>query len=131
MDLQRFIIEMKGVEWGFLYNKYRNETYNIKQLSEDIKDLMIDDDVTAKKGIYEYLLSNKSELKHLNIRKFSEKISRQAYESQSGVCPSCKNSFDKNEMEADHITPWHEGGKTELSNCQMLCKECNRRKGGR
>ena len=34
-------------------------------------------------------------------------------------------------MEADHITPWHEGGKTNEDNCQMLCKECNRRKSGK
>jgi len=31
-------------------------------------------------------------------------------------------------MEADHITPWAEGGKTDKDNGQMLCKECNRRK---
>ena len=31
-------------------------------------------------------------------------------------------------MEADHITPWSEGGKTEIENGQMLCRECNRKK---
>ncbi len=31
-------------------------------------------------------------------------------------------------MEADHITPWVEGGRTVAENCQMLCRDCNRRK---
>ena len=39
--------------------------------------------------------------------------------------------FDISEMEADHIKPWHEGGKTNPENCQMLCKEDNRRKSGK
>jgi len=34
-------------------------------------------------------------------------------------------------MEADHITPWHDSGKTELDNLQMISKEANRRKGGK
>jgi len=34
-------------------------------------------------------------------------------------------------MEADHITPWSKGGKTDTDNCQMLCAEDNRAKGNR
>ena len=34
-------------------------------------------------------------------------------------------------MEGDHITPWREKGRTVIENCQMLCRECNRRKGGK
>jgi len=90
---------------------------------------MQDEDVTKKKGIYEYLFDGKE--KHLNIRAFSDNMKREAYERQSGICALCKESFDINEMEADHITPWHEGGKTTSENCQMLCRECNRRKSGR
>jgi 5-methylcytosine-specific restriction endonuclease McrA len=41
-----------------------------------------------------------------------------------------KKVFDITEMEADHIKPWHEGGRTEAANCQMLCKADNRAKGG-
>ena len=40
----------------------------------------------------------------------------------------CKEHFEIEQMEADHITPWSQGGKTNDENCQMLCKECNRRK---
>ena len=90
---------------------------------------MMDDDVTNKKGIYEYVLSGKE--KHLNIRAFTDNQKREAYECQNGKCPICKEDFKIEEMEADHITPWHAGGKTIAANCQMLCKEDNRRKSGK
>ncbi len=67
---------------------------------------------------------------HLNIRAFSQNQKREAYERQRGICPVCSKHFELEEMEADHITPWHRGGRTEASNCQMLCREDNRRKGG-
>lgn len=123
--------EMKGIDWGFLYNKYKDENYNSQILSEEVKKLMMDDEITKKNGIYPYLLSHKKEKKHLNIRQFTPQISRAAFERQNGVCPSCRDTFEIDKMEADHITPWHEGGKTNAENCQMLCKECNRRKGGK
>ena len=69
--------------------------------------------------------------KHLNIRAFSKNQKREAYERQKGICPVCKEPFEIDEMEADHITPWHDGGKTSAENCQMLCKEDNRRKSGK
>jgi 5-methylcytosine-specific restriction endonuclease McrA len=90
---------------------------------------MEDEDVTNKKGIYPYVLTRKE--KHLNIRGFPPQQRREAYERQKGICPICKGSFEIDEMEADHITPWHEGGKTSPDNCQMLCKEDNRRKSGK
>ena len=90
---------------------------------------MIDDDVSKKSGIYEYLLDGKE--KHLSIRAFTDKMKREAYEKQGGICAECGDYFELKEMEADHITPWHDGGKTIADNCQMLCRECNRRKGGK
>ena len=87
---------------------------------------MADEDVTSKKGIYHYLLSENE--RYLSIRSFSNRDKRTAYEKQKGTCPSCGKHFDIEEMEADHITPWSKGGKTIAENCQMLCRECNRRK---
>jgi len=75
-----------------------------------------------------YLLTGKE--KYLNIKEFSQNQKREAYERQNGKCPNCNNIFEIDEMEGNHITPWHEGGKTIAENCQMLCKECNRRKSG-
>lgn len=120
--------EMKGIDWGILYNKYKDNSYNSDKMEEQIKELMMDDDVTKKSGIYTYLLSG--EQKHLSIRAFTDNQKREAYERQKGICPNCGNHFEITEMEADHITPWHDGGKTISENCQMLCRECNRRKSG-
>jgi 5-methylcytosine-specific restriction endonuclease McrA len=89
---------------------------------------MADEDVTRKKGVYSYVLDGQE--KHLNIRQFSPNQRREAYERQGGKCPICGNGFELGEMEADHITPWHDGGRTEPANCQMLCRDDNRRKGG-
>ena len=124
--------EMQGLEWGILYNGYGNDALDPKALEERISYLMQDDDITKRSGIYEYLLSG--EEKHLNIRAFTDTMKRKVYEKQKGICPHCKAEkrekihWELEEMEADHITPWCEGGKTEISNCQLLCCEHNRRK---
>ena len=122
--------EMKGIAWGELYNVFKDHDLDPKKLEAEISRLMGDDeDVMNKKGIYSYVLDGKE--RHLNIRAFSNKQKREAYERQKGICPVCKEHFEIDEMEADHITPWHEGGKTSAKNCQMLCREDNRRKSGK
>jgi hypothetical protein len=124
--------EMKGIAWGGLYDSFRDKLIDTKNLEHEICDLMMDDDVTNKKGIYSYVLTRGE--KYLNIRTFTDSQKRAAYERQKGICLGqyCGGKhFDFAEMEADHITPWHLGGKTSIENCQMLCKECNRRKSGK
>jgi hypothetical protein len=120
--------EMKGIAWGELFNAFKEQELDSKKLEAEISKLMEDEDVTNKKGIYSYVLNGKE--KHLNIRTFSNSQKREAYERQKGICPVCKKHFEIDEMEGDHITPWHEGGKTAAENCQMLCKDDNRRKSG-
>lgn len=119
---------MKGIAWGRLYNQYHEQVLNADELEVEIKRLLLDDDVTNKKGIYSYLLTRNE--KHLSIRAFSDQMKLAAYERQGGVCPVCKEAFLLDYMEADHIAPWHSGGKTVAENCQMLCRPCNRRKSG-
>ena len=121
--------EMKGINWGFLYNQFQTQSFDHKKLEEEVSELMQDEDVTNKRGIYEYVLTRNE--KFLNIRAFSDNQKREAYERQSGNCIKCGQHFEIHEMEADHITPWHEGGKTSAENCQMLCKFDNRSKSGR
>ncbi len=121
--------EMKGIEWGILYNDFKDQKYDPKILEQEVSKLMEDDDVGNKKGIYIFVLTRKE--KFLNIRAFSPNQKREAYERQKGICPVCKEHFEIEQMEGDHITPWHEGGKTSAENCQMLCKEDNRRKSGK
>ena len=129
LTFQNYRREMKGIQWGYLFNKYKDTKLDCVKLEEDIVKLMLDDDVTSKKGIYWYILTGKE--KYLNIRAFSLNEKREAYERQKGICPVCGKHFEINEMEADHITPWHKGGKTNVSNCQMLCIEDNRLKSGK
>ena len=121
--------EMKGVVWGSLYNAYKDARLDPKALESEVARLMADDDVTNKRGIYRYVLSG--EEKHLNIRAFTDSQKRAAYERQQGICPQCGKHYEYDQMEGDHITPWHEGGKTDVTNLQMLCKGCNRRKSGK
>jgi len=118
--------EMKGLDWGSLYDKFKGAMFDTAKLEQEIQSLMIDDDVTNKKGVYQYVLTRNE--KYLNIRAFSDSQKRAAYEKQDGVCVKCEKNFALKEMEADHITPWSKGGKTTPDNCQMLCLECNRRK---
>ena len=117
---------MKGVSWGTLYNTYKNEKLDPVAIEEETARLVLDRDVQRKAGIYPYILTRDET--NLNIRSFDEAMKLQVYEEQSGKCKSCNKWFDLKKMEADHITPWSEGGKTNEENCQMLCKKCNREK---
>src|SRR3989344_2387017 len=119
--------EMNSVEWGKLYNEFKDEKYDTDKLETEIAKLMMDEDVTKKSGIYEYVLTRDE--KYLSIRAFTDGMKREAYERQKGICAKCGEHFEISEMEADHITPWVEGGKTKTENCQMLCRDDNRRKG--
>ncbi|KAA6228128.1 DUF262 domain-containing protein [Campylobacter sp. LR286c] len=126
MKFPKYRKEMKGLEWGLFYNEFKDKSLDKDELEEKISALMQDDEIQSKKGIYAYALSGNE--KHLNLRTFSENIKREVFEAQNGICKKCNKKCDIEQMEADHIKPWSEGGKTEKQNCQMLCKTCNRTK---
>lgn len=126
--------EMKGVNWGDLYNRYAEGGYDSSELEKDVAKLMMDSDVKKKSGIYPYVFDHDEH--YLDIRAFDDNTKREVYERQGGLCanPDCPHKgeiLDIDAMEADHITPWKEGGRTVASNCQLLCRDCNRRKGAR
>ncbi len=121
---------MKGLDWGVLFNEYGRNIYSPKELEKVISELLQDEDITRQKGIYEYLLSKRTNLKVLSIRTFTDKEKITLYERQHGICPMCqaegkKKVWQIEEMQADHIIPWSKGGHTVLENGQMLCKEHN------
>ncbi|MBU2634641.1 MAG: DUF262 domain-containing protein [Nanoarchaeota archaeon] len=118
--------EMKGLNWGGLYNHFKNKKLDPKKLEKEISELMQDDDVTNQRGVYLYVLTRNE--RYLNLRGFSDKQKRKAYERQKGICPKCKKHFKIEEMEADHKKLWSEGGKTVDENCQMLCRDDHREK---
>jgi len=124
--------EMKGVEWGVLYNQFKNTKLDPKKLEKEVAALMEDEELEKGSRIYPYVLDRDE--RHLNLRAFPDKLKRAAYERQKGMCPKCpkakQTKLDISEMQADHIKPWSKGGKTVAENCQMLCAYCNRRKSG-
>lgn len=126
--------EMKGVDWAILYERFKDVNLDPDALESRIEQCMLDEEVGNKSGIYSYVLTGDKH--HLNLRPFSDKIKREIYTKQKGLCassscPDAGKVFKIDEMEGDHIDPWHSGGKTTAENCQMLCKPCNRRKGGK
>jgi hypothetical protein len=120
--------EMKGIQWGYLYNQYKDVAYNSQHLETRFNELLVDDEVDTKnvKGIYLYLITG--EQKYLSLRTFNDKQKLIAFEAQKGVCPSCGETFTLDQMDGDHIIPWSKGGKTTQDNLQMLCKKCNAQK---
>lgn len=139
--------EMKGLEWGRLYEQYHSTAYNATVMDADVEALRGDPAVHNAKGIYEYLLGGKSAPQLLAIRLFGDQIKRTAYERQThaaekrGIsnCPLCAVSgnsnstriYKQNEMDADHVAAWSKGGKTDIDNCEMLCQVHNRAKGNK
>ncbi|SMN12034.1 hypothetical protein SPBRAN_237 [uncultured Candidatus Thioglobus sp.] len=117
---------MKGVDWGTLHSEFKDKAHDTKAIEEETAKLIADDEVTKKSGIYPYILTRDE--KYLSIRGFTDSMKQKIYEKQKGICAICEEHFEISEMEADHITPWHAGGKTDENNCQMLCKDDNRRK---
>jgi len=120
---------MKGLDWGAFYNRHKSDRLNAVKLEQRIVELIEDDEVDSKKGIYEYLLTGNE--KTLSLRAFDEKTQVKTYEKQKGICPVCHKHYEIDAMEADHIVPWSKGGKTVPENCHMLCKLDNRTKSGK
>lgn len=121
---------MKGVNWGGLYDEYHDTPLDREAVEIETQNLIADEDEVKKQsGIYAYILTRDEN--HLGLRVFSRSMKQRVYESQGGKCAVCADEFELSQMEADHITPWVEGGKTVQANCQMLCRDCNRRKGAK
>ena len=120
--------DMKSVDWGALYNEYKDNKYNATQLEKRYQKLIIDEEIEGNypKGIYLYLITDNE--KHLSLRVFNDKKNKFIFENQKGMCPKCSKNFKIEEMEGDHIIPWSKGGKTTQDNCQMLCKKDNGKK---
>ena len=128
-DMKKFKKIMKGLDWAWLYDKYGSETLDTAVLAKKISELMRDSEIQRQSGIIPYVLTGDEH--YLDLRAFPEDIKLAVWEKQNHICPHCGKEFDLEFMEGDHITPWREGGRTVIENCQMLCRECNRRKGAK
>lgn len=116
-------------DWGEIFDKYGDGVYDTAAVGKTNSWFDGRWWNREKSGIYRYVLSG--DLRDLSFRTFDKKQKREAYERQKGICVHCGKHFELEEMEADHITPWKEGGTTVAENCQMLCKNCNRIKVGK
>ena len=139
--------EMRGLEWGRLYELYHGKSYDPKTMSENVGKLSADDYVKGRRGIFEYLLGGSLDTKLLEVRVFETPVKRAAYAKQTQAvegkgesnCPHCAIGHDANksriyklgEMDADHVSAWSNGGASSAENCQMLCSTHNRSKGNR
>jgi hypothetical protein len=139
--------EMRGLEWGRLYEAYHNTSYNPTKVSKDVKKLYGDPYIKNRKGIFEYILGGSVDTKLLNVRVFDDAIKNNVYSIQTAEaeandksnCLLCAIGHDANkskiwklsEMDADHVAAWSKGGATDIKNCQMLCKTHNQAKGNR
>ena len=116
---------MKGVDWGGLYGQLKDESLDPEELEAAVVRLMIDecDEEGGHLPISPHWRGKASQ--HPSLLRFHK---AEGVEIQNGICGSCEKEFEMSEMDADHVTPWSEGGRTIEQNCQMLCKDCNRRK---
>lgn len=139
--------EMRGLEWGRLYETYKKQAYDPKKVSEQVKQLYADPYIKNRKGVFEYILGGSVDTKLLEVRVFDEATKKSVYTKQTAEaeknavsnCPLCAIGHDSNktkiwklaEMDADHVAAWSKGGATDIKNCQMLCKTHNRAKGNK
>ena len=139
--------EMRGLEWGRLYEEHHHKPYDPKKVSAEVKTLYADPYVKKRKGVFEYILGGSTDTKLLEVRVFDDATKKSVYAKQKAVaeaagtsnCPNCvlgheankKKIWPFNEMDADHVAAWSRGGATDIANCQMLCTSHNRAKGNR
>ena len=139
--------EMRGLNWGELYERFHTIAYNPNEVHTELRELYADFYVKDKKGIFEYILGGCIDTKLLNVRIFDDVTKKTVYEKQTqeaksentSNCPLCalgndnnkQRIYKQNEMDADHVTAWSNGGATDINNCTMLCKTHNRAKGNK
>jgi hypothetical protein len=139
--------EMRGLEWGRLYETYKKQPYDPKKISQKVKELYADSYIKNRKGVFEFILGGSVDTKLLEVRIFDEATKKSVYAKQTaqaeknGIsnCPLCAIGHDSNktkkwklaEMDADHVSAWSKGGATDIKNCEMLCKIHNRAKGNK
>jgi len=139
--------EMRGLEWGRLYEEYHKKAYNPAKVSAEVHKLYADPYIKSRKGIFEYILGGSVDTKLLEVRVFDEATKKAVYTTQTAEaekkgksnCPHCAIGHDANkakiwslsDMDADHVSAWSKGGKSDIKNCEMLCKTHNRAKGNR
>ena len=128
-EMKKFKRIMKGLNWALYYDKFHDTTLDTVALAQRISVLMRDSEIQRPAGIIPYVLTGDE--RELDLRAFPEDIKLAVWEKQKHICPMCNKEYDFEFMDGDHIVPWSKGGRTVMENCQMLCRECNLKKGAK
>ena len=96
--------EMRGLEWGRLYEKYHHQPYHPLEVSEWVKKLYADPYVHNHKGVFEFILGGMQDTKLLDVRVFDDATKRRVYSRQTeeakaqGIsnCPHCAMGHEAN-----------------------------------
>jgi len=68
----------------------------------------------------------------VNRRNFNNAERKVVFRRHSGQCAICDIALDvQDKWHVDHVIPYDKGGKTILKNAQLLCPNCNLKKGNR
>ncbi len=137
--------EMRGLEWGRLYEEHHSKSYDPAKVSAEVRRLYGDPYVKTRRGVFEYILGGLQDSKLLDVRVFDDATKKSVYTRQTtsaeakGIsnCPLCAVGHAASrskiwkfaEMDADHVSAWSKGGDSSAKNCQMLCITHNRAKG--
>ena len=103
---------------------------------QEYKDFTRSDSVAGQKHIhnilFKYFLIQIPDLEEKDTEKrfFNEHEREAIFLRAGGKCenPNCAISMNYDDFEADHVVPYANGGKTNLSNAKALCRDCNRKK---
>lgn len=136
--------ELCGLDWGRLYRTYHDNAYDPDIVDDRVRELLADEQIHDRKGIFEFVLGGEKDYRLLNLRVFDGRTKSIVYQRQTddaksknvSNCPLCAvggitRIYGLDEMDADHVTAWSRGGSTDMENCQLLCRTHNRAKGNR
>ncbi len=140
--------EMRGLDWGRLYETYHSKSYNA---AEHRRRRRAPSAATQRCGTTRASTSTcwvarrtrscsrsgcstrrpRAPPTSSRRRRPRRTASPTARCARSATTPTRRASTSADEMDADHVTAWSKGGDTALENCEMLCITHNRAKGNR
>lgn len=103
----------------------KKESFDLNEIIDALKSI---DSSKLKDGRRFYSGEVWNSIERVERAKVSNELRQEIFERDGYTCVNC-GSTEKESLEIDHIQPISKGGKTEPSNLQTLCRNCNIRKG--